>query len=77
MQEMYEYARENPGRLTYPEPPNFHGTTFLKQALLETTQHIDWLSEPYSGDRFDTVTKPLWEFLDFAPSSLAHWTGIS
>jgi len=64
MQEMYEYAKEHPGRLTYPEPPNFHGTTFLKQVLLETTQHIDWLSEPHSGDRFDTVTKPLWEFLD-------------
>ncbi|HBX25874.1 MAG TPA: ABC transporter substrate-binding protein, partial [Gammaproteobacteria bacterium] len=40
MKEMYEYAKEHPGRLTYPEPPNFHGTTFLKQALLETTQHI-------------------------------------
>ncbi len=64
MQEMYEYAKEHPGRLTYPEPPNFHGTTFLKQVLLETTQHIDWLSEPYSSERFDSATEPLWKFLD-------------
>jgi putative thiamine transport system substrate-binding protein len=27
----------NRGRFTYPKPPNFHGTTFLKQVLLEAS----------------------------------------
>ena len=33
--ELIEFAKRNPGRVTYPKPPNFHGTTFLKQVLLE------------------------------------------
>jgi putative thiamine transport system substrate-binding protein len=35
--ELLDWARRNPGRFTYPAPPAFHGTTFLKQVLLETT----------------------------------------
>ena len=31
MQEMYEYAKEHPGRLTYPEPPNFMVRPFLSK----------------------------------------------
>ena len=30
-----EWLRDNPGRFAYPQPPDFLGTTFLKQALLE------------------------------------------
>ena len=58
------YAQANPGRVTYPEPPNFHGTTFLKQVLLETTPHPEWLMEPYRAARFDQVTQGVWQFLD-------------
>ena len=28
-------ARENPGRFSYPQPPDFIGSTFLKQVLSE------------------------------------------
>ena len=31
--ELLDWARRNPGRFTYPKPPAFHGTTFLKQLL--------------------------------------------
>ena len=39
MAELPDYAEDNVGRVTYPEPPNFHGTTFLKQVLWETTRY--------------------------------------
>lgn len=58
------YAQQHPGTLTYPEPPNFHGTTFLKQAVLETTAFAQWLSEPYQPERFEAVTQNLWPVLD-------------
>ena len=64
MSALLQYAIEHPGRISYPEPPNFHGTTFLKQALWETTQEPQWLTEPYSDDRFEAVTAGLWEYLD-------------
>ena len=64
MDALLNHAKNNPGRVTYPEPPNFHGTTFLKQVLWETTEHQDWLKEPYSEARFERVTSPMWRYLD-------------
>jgi putative thiamine transport system substrate-binding protein len=64
MQALLQYVQTNPGRITYPEPPNFHGTTFLKQVLLETTPDPQWLSEPYAAERFQAATEPMWALLD-------------
>jgi putative thiamine transport system substrate-binding protein len=33
---LLDLARNAQGRITYPAPPDFHGTTFVKQALIET-----------------------------------------
>lgn len=57
------HARANPGRVTYPAPPDFIGSTFLKQALIDLTDDRDALLQP-AGDNFDQVTAPLWAFLD-------------
>ncbi len=58
-----EHAKANPGRITYPAPPDFTGTTFLKQALYELVENpVDLLSP--AGDNFGTVTTPLWDYLD-------------
>lgn len=64
MSQLLTYAKANPGRISYPEPPQFLGTTFLKQALIETTHYPDALSKPVSSVDFEQVTKPLWTFLD-------------
>jgi putative thiamine transport system substrate-binding protein len=57
-------ARQQPGRISYPRPPDFHGSTFVKQALLEHTRDAAALARPYSADAFASVTAPLWTFLD-------------
>ncbi|MCD4740942.1 MAG: ABC transporter substrate-binding protein [Desulfobacteraceae bacterium] len=64
MKELLKFSRENPGRVTYPAPPSFHGTTFLKQALLEVVDKRELLYKPVSESGFNYVTKPLWEYLD-------------
>ncbi|MCH8491734.1 MAG: ABC transporter substrate-binding protein [Idiomarina sp.] len=33
-EQLLAFAKANPGRVSYPKPPEFHGTTFLKQVLL-------------------------------------------
>lgn len=58
-----EYAKKNKGRITYPAPPDFTGTTFLKQALYELVKNPSDLLSP-AGENFDTVTAPLWAYLD-------------
>lgn len=59
-----EWAQANPGRFTYPQPPDFLGTTFLKQALLELATDPSALAEAPTDDSFATVTAPLWDYLD-------------
>ena len=63
--ELLAYAEAHPGRVTYPLPPQFHGTTFLKQLLIGLTDDPDRLQRPV-GDAAETaaVTAPLWAYLD-------------
>lgn len=64
MQELLTYAKAHPGRITYPEPPQFLGSTFLKQALHELSLNPELLLKPVSHVDFNAVTAPLWAFLD-------------
>lgn len=57
------YAKENPGRVTYPAPPDFTGTTFLKQVLYSKVEDPTVLLRPV-GDNFTEVTAPIWSYLD-------------
>lgn len=64
MQALLALAKANPGRITYPRLPNFHGTTFVKQALLELSNDQLAFSQPYTAEKFANLTAPLWSFLD-------------
>ncbi len=64
MMELLDLARDEPGRITYPAPPDFHGTTFVKQALAETIEDRAMLPLSIDKDEFTEATKPLFEFLD-------------
>ncbi len=64
MAELLDWAKKNPGRFTYPKPPAFHGTTFLKQLLLESSADRQPLYAPFSADAFPKVSAPLWAALE-------------
>lgn len=65
---LLEWARANPGRFTYPQPPDFLGSTFLKQALLELTPNTAPLYAPVDQADYDAVTAPLWAYIaDLTP----------
>jgi len=57
-----EWAAANPGRFTFPQPPDFLGTTFLKQMLIELVEDPAILQQP-AGDDYAQVTAPLWDWL--------------
>lgn len=58
-------AEQHPGRLSYPKPPDFHGTTFLKSLLLSLrpVEHAIF-QRPVSSVDAKAVTAPLWAYLD-------------
>ena len=64
MAEWLTFAQANPGRSTYPRVPDFHGTTFIKQALIEFAADARALSQPVSAETFKVQTQALWVFLD-------------
>jgi putative thiamine transport system substrate-binding protein len=61
---LLEWAQANPGRFTYPAPPDFIGTTFLKHVLLELTEHPDALQRPAQEADFAAVSAPVWQWLE-------------
>nr|WP_236645320.1 ABC transporter substrate-binding protein [Aidingimonas lacisalsi] len=61
---LLDWAQHNPGRFSYPQVPNFLGTTFLKQALITLADDEEALYTPVEEADFDAITAPLWDYLD-------------
>jgi putative thiamine transport system substrate-binding protein len=64
MAQFLAWATSHPGRFTYPAPPDFTGSTFLKQALYGLVADRGVLQQPAGDENFAAVTAPLWQWLD-------------
>lgn len=64
MQALLEWTKLNPGRFSYPQPPDFLGTTFLKQVLVDILPDASVLAAPATDENYDDITAPLWAYLD-------------
>lgn len=63
MAQLWRWTQDHPGRFAYPAPPDFLGTTFLKQAFYETTADPTAALSP-AGETAAMAMTPLWDFLD-------------
>jgi putative thiamine transport system substrate-binding protein len=63
---LFSWAESHPGRLTWPAPPDFTGSTFLKHVLYETAPDPAVLRLPADDAGFAAATGPLWRALDAA-----------
>ena len=68
-----DWAAAHPGRLTHPNPANFIGATFLKQALIELAPDATALQLTVTDASFATQTAPLWAWYDALRPNL--WRG--
>lgn len=64
MAQFLAWATAHRGRFTYPAPPDFTGSTFLKQALYGLAPDKSALQQPATDEAFAAATAPLWQFLD-------------
>ena len=62
--ELLAWAKKNPGRFSYPAPPDFIGSSFLKQVLSEVIADPEKLAQPVNEASFERDTEPLFAFLD-------------
>ena len=75
MAQLLAWATAHPGRFTYPAPPDFTGSTFLKQALYGLVGDREALQRPATDETFAATTAPLWQWLDQLHPQL--WRGGS
>jgi len=68
-----EWAESNPGRFTYPAPPDFTGSVFVREVLASVSGGADQVPATYSDDAFEDLTPALYERLDALAPSL--WRG--
>ena len=59
-----QYILNNKGRFTFPQPPDFVGTSFLKQILIEVISDKNLLKSEYSPKIHEKELQPLWIWLD-------------
>ncbi|MGC9446860.1 ABC transporter substrate-binding protein [Cereibacter johrii] len=64
--QLLAWIEVNPGRFTFPQPPDYLGTTFLKQVLYGVIEDPALLQKPVDPATYETVTAPLWTWLDRA-----------
>jgi putative thiamine transport system substrate-binding protein len=62
--ELISFAKANPGRVTYPAPPDFHGTTFVKQVFVESMSDRSVFARAIDKETFMAQAKVLTDALD-------------
>lgn len=64
LEALAQWVIANPGRFAYPQPPDYLGTTFLKQVLYGTMADPALLQSPVDNATYAAQTAPLWAYLD-------------
>ncbi|WP_372735357.1 ABC transporter substrate-binding protein [Nocardioides sp.] len=67
---LLDWAEEHPGRFTYPAPPDFTGSVFVRQALYGLSGGADAVPRSFDQDAFDRLTPALFERLGEVGPSL-------
>lgn len=62
--ELADWAAKIPGRFSYPQPPDFIGSAFLKQVLVELIDDPAKLARPVDEATFEADSRPLFAYLD-------------
>ncbi|WP_166109199.1 ABC transporter substrate-binding protein [Pseudoalteromonas sp. Z9A5] len=78
LNELLNWSAQNPGRFSYPKPPDFLGMSFLKYALVMLHQQSNesvkaQLNQPATALNTAQVLNPLWDFLNKLHPTL--WRG--
>lgn len=66
--ELQEWVKKNPGKFTYPSPPDFTGSAFIRQVFYAVTGGHEQYSNGFDQALFDANAPKLWAYLnDIAP----------
>jgi putative spermidine/putrescine transport system substrate-binding protein len=61
---LLDWIRANPGRFTYPAPPDFTGSAFVRQVCYSTADGFETLLGDFDQGVFDATLPACWETLE-------------
>ena len=61
---LLDWIREHPGRFTYPAPPDFTGSAFVRHLFYHAAGGYERLLGPFDADLFDSVAPAAWELMN-------------
>ena len=64
MAELLQWIKDNPGQFTYPAPPDFTGSVFVRHVLYHVAGGYEGLLGEFDQAKFDEVAPALWETLN-------------
>lgn len=64
-EELLEFAKANPGEITYVAPPEFIGTRFIKAAIYELTGGYEqYTADDITYDEFYEMSSEAWDYFE-------------
>lgn len=61
---LIDWAKANPGKFTYPAPPDFNGSVFVRHVFYYAAGGVDNLLGPFDQRKYDTVAAKTWGILN-------------
>jgi len=62
--ELIEWIKANPGQFTYPAPPDFTGSAFVRHVFYHAAGGHEGLLGPFDQEAFDAAAEATWAILD-------------
>jgi len=63
-EELKDWVKANPGKFTYPQPPDFTGSAFIRQAFYAVTGGPDQYMAGWNEKLFNEQAPKLWAYLN-------------
>lgn len=73
MPALLDWVRANPGRFTYPAPPDFNGSVFVRHVFYHAAGGVENLLGDFDQNKFDEASAKTWKLLNDLEPSL--WRG--
>ncbi|MBM4762966.1 ABC transporter substrate-binding protein [Bacillus sp. B15-48] len=64
LQELEKWVQENPGKFTYPAPPDFTGSAFIRHLLNETSGDYSAYLNDFNEELIEQEAEEIWETLN-------------
>ncbi len=62
--ELFDWARDNPGKLTYAAPPDFTGSAFVRHVFYHVAGGHEALMGPFDEEVYAGIAPKVWEILN-------------